>query len=131
MERGAGSHKLNQPNDVVIAANGDVFVAQGHTPGPDGDARVLKFDKNGKFIKSWGGKGSGPGQFQVAHGIAIDCEGSAVGGGSREPADSGVRPGWQVREGGQIQRAALQPRHRPLSSCTWSTASRVRSSNSI
>jgi DNA-binding beta-propeller fold protein YncE len=70
-----GSHKLNQPNDVVIAANGDVIVAQGHTPGPDGDARVLKFDKNGKFIKSWGGKGSGPGQFQVAHGLAIDAKG--------------------------------------------------------
>jgi sugar lactone lactonase YvrE len=70
-----GSHKLNQPNDVVIAGNGDVFVAQGHTPGAEGDARVLKFDKTGKFIKSWGGKGSGPGQFQVAHGIAIDAKG--------------------------------------------------------
>jgi sugar lactone lactonase YvrE len=71
----AGSRRLNQPNDVAIAASGDVFVAQGHTPGPDGDARVLKFDRNGKFIKSWGGKGSGPGQFQVAHGIAIDAKG--------------------------------------------------------
>ena len=71
----AGSRKLNQPNDVVIATNGDVFVAQGHTPGAAGDARVLKFDKTGKFIKSWGGKGSGPGQFQVAHGIAIDAKG--------------------------------------------------------
>ena len=71
----AGSHKLNQPNDIAIAPNGDVFVAQGHTPGAEGDARVLKFDKNGKFIKSWGGKGSGPGQFQVAHGIAIDAKG--------------------------------------------------------
>lgn len=70
-----GAHKLNQPNDVVIAANGDVFIAQGHTPGAEGDARVLKFDKAGKFIKSWGGKGSGPGQFQVAHGIAIDGKG--------------------------------------------------------
>jgi sugar lactone lactonase YvrE len=70
-----GSRKLNQPNDVVIAANGDVFVAQGHTPGAAGDARVLKFDKAGKFITSWGGKGSGPGQFQVAHGIAIDAKG--------------------------------------------------------
>ena len=29
----AGSRKLNQPNDIAIAANGDVFVAQGHTPG--------------------------------------------------------------------------------------------------
>ena len=69
-----GSHKLNQPNDVVIAANGDVFIAQGHAR-CGGDARVLKFDKAGKFIKSWGGKGSGPGQFQVAHGIAIDGKG--------------------------------------------------------
>lgn len=71
----AGSRKFNQPNDVVIAANGDIFVAQGHTPGPNGDARVLKFDRTGRFITSWGGKGSGPGQFQVAHGIAIDAGG--------------------------------------------------------
>ena len=35
----------------------------------------LKFDKDGTFIKSWGGKGTGPGQFQVAHGIAIDAKG--------------------------------------------------------
>jgi sugar lactone lactonase YvrE len=70
-----GSRKLNQPNDVAIASNGDVFVVQGHTPGPNGDARVLKFDKDGRFIKSWGGKGAGPGQFQVAHGIDIDAKG--------------------------------------------------------
>ena len=70
-----GSRKLNQPNDVAIAANGDVFVVQGHTPGPNGDARVLKFDKDGKFIASWGGKGNAPGQFQVAHGVAIDAQG--------------------------------------------------------
>jgi DNA-binding beta-propeller fold protein YncE len=71
----AGSRLLNQPNDVAIAANGNVFVVQGHTPGPRGDARVLKFDKTGKFIKSWGGKGTGPGQFDVAHGAAIDAKG--------------------------------------------------------
>ena len=71
----AGSRLLNQPNDIAIAANGDVFVAQGHTPGPKGDARVLKFDKDGKFIKSWGGKGKDPGQFDVAHGIVIDSKG--------------------------------------------------------
>ena len=71
----AGSRLLNQPNDVVVAANGDVFIAQGHTPGARGDARVLKFDRTGTFITSWGGKGTGPGQFQVAHGIAIDAQG--------------------------------------------------------
>jgi sugar lactone lactonase YvrE len=71
----AGSRKLNQPNDVAIAANGDVFVVQGHTPGPKGDARVLKFDKSGRFLTSWGGKGKEPGQFDVAHGAAIDAKG--------------------------------------------------------
>jgi len=71
----AGSRKLNQPNDVAIADNGDIFIVQGHTPGPRGDARVLKFDKTGRFLASWGGKGTAPGLFEVAHGIAIDAKG--------------------------------------------------------
>jgi DNA-binding beta-propeller fold protein YncE len=66
---------FNEPNDIAIAANGDIFVAQGHTPGANGDPRVLKFDKNGKFIKSWGGKGKEPGKFDVAHGLAFDAKG--------------------------------------------------------
>jgi DNA-binding beta-propeller fold protein YncE len=70
----AGSRHFNQPNDIAIAANGDVFVVQGHTPG-GGDPRVLKFDKTGKFLMTWGGKGKGPGAFEVAHGIAIDSKG--------------------------------------------------------
>jgi len=71
----AGTRLLNEPNDVAIGRNGDVFLVQGHTPGAMGDPRVLKFDKTGKFIKSWGGKGTDPGKFQVAHGIAIDSKG--------------------------------------------------------
>jgi sugar lactone lactonase YvrE len=70
-----GSRKLNEPTDIVVAANGDIFVAQGHTPGPNGDARVLKFRKDGTFVQSWGGKGSEAGRFQVAHGIALDASG--------------------------------------------------------
>jgi DNA-binding beta-propeller fold protein YncE len=70
------AHLLNQPNDMAIAANGDIFVAQGHTPGPNGNARVLKFDKTGKFLTQWGGHGKGPGQFEVAHSIAVDAQGS-------------------------------------------------------
>jgi streptogramin lyase len=70
------THRFNEPNDIVIAANGDLFITQGHTPGAGkGDPRVLKFDKNGKFIKTWGGKGTEPGKFDVAHGIAIDAKG--------------------------------------------------------
>jgi sugar lactone lactonase YvrE len=71
----AQSHKLNQPNGVVLGRNGDVFVVQGHTPGASSDPRVLKFDKHGNFIKSWGGYGTEPGKFDVAHGIAMDAQG--------------------------------------------------------
>lgn len=70
----AGSHKLNEPNDLAIGRNGDIFVVQGHSPGK-GDPRVLKFDRNGAFIKSWGGEGTDEGKFNVAHGIAIDAKG--------------------------------------------------------
>jgi sugar lactone lactonase YvrE len=69
------SHKLNEPNDLAIGRNGDIFIVQGHTPGAKGDPRVLKFSKDGKFIKSWGGKGTEPGKFEVAHGIAVDSKG--------------------------------------------------------
>src|SRR5207302_8093505 len=69
------THLLNEPNDVIIGRNGDIFVAQGHTPGAMGDPRVLKFDKTGKFIKYWGGKGKEPGKFEVAHGLAFDAKG--------------------------------------------------------
>ena len=71
----SATHLLREPNDIAIAPNGDIFVVQGHTPGPMGDPRVLRFDKNGAFIKSWGGKGKEPGKFEVAHGIAIDAKG--------------------------------------------------------
>jgi DNA-binding beta-propeller fold protein YncE len=64
-----------EPNDIVIGSNGDLFVAQGHAPGANGNPRVMKFDRNGKFIKSWGGKGKEPGKFDVAHGIAFDAKG--------------------------------------------------------
>jgi sugar lactone lactonase YvrE len=70
----AQSRHLNEPNDLAIGRNGDIFVVQGHTPGR-GDPRLLKFDSKGNFVKSWGGKGTEPGQFDVAHGIAIDGKG--------------------------------------------------------
>jgi DNA-binding beta-propeller fold protein YncE len=70
----AQSHHLNEPNDVAFNRAGDIFIVQGHTPGK-GDPRVLKFDKNGNFKKSWGGLGTEQGMFNVAHGIAFDAKG--------------------------------------------------------
>ena len=71
---GDGPDTFNQPNAVAIAPNGDIFVSDGHSPGR-GNARVLKFSKDGKPIKQWGGHGSGPGQFEVPHCLAFDSKG--------------------------------------------------------
>lgn len=63
---------FDQPTDVVVAANGDIFVTEGHL---QGNNRVSKFSKDGKFIKTWGKKGSGPGEFFAPHTIALDSRG--------------------------------------------------------
>ena len=71
---GDGEDTFNEPNDVAIAPNGDIFVSDGHNIGR-GNARVVKFTKDGKFIKQWGGHGSAPGQFEVPHSLAFDSKG--------------------------------------------------------
>lgn len=70
---GTGPDTFNGPCDVVIALNGDIFVADGH--GGNTNARVVKFSKDGKYIKEWGKKGSGPGEFDTLHSIAMDSKG--------------------------------------------------------
>ena len=67
---GQGPNTFNGPTDVAVAQNGDVFVTDGHV-----NNRVVKFSKNGTFIKAWGKKGSGPGEFDLPHTIAIDSRG--------------------------------------------------------
>jgi streptogramin lyase len=61
-----------QPNDVLVTPSGDIFVSEGHGAGNN---RVLKFDKTGKFIKEWGKLGSGPGEFDGPHALAMDSRG--------------------------------------------------------
>jgi DNA-binding beta-propeller fold protein YncE len=60
------------PNDVIVAPNGDIFVSEGHGAGNN---RILKFTKDGKLIKSWGKKGTGPGEFDQPHSLAFDSKG--------------------------------------------------------
>jgi sugar lactone lactonase YvrE len=62
---------LNGPSDVVIGKNGDIFVSDGEST----NTRVVKFSKDGKFIKCWGTKGAGPGELNLPHNIAMDSEG--------------------------------------------------------
>ena len=58
---------FNKPADVIISANGDIFVADGY-----GNSRVVKFDQTGNFIKTWGVKGEGSSEFNLPHSLAID-----------------------------------------------------------
>jgi NHL repeat len=68
-----GPDTFSGPTDVVIAPNGDIFVSDGHVANSNG--RIVKFSKDGKFIKTWGKKGSAPGEFDTPHSIAMDSRG--------------------------------------------------------
>jgi streptogramin lyase len=70
---GTDPDEFNEPSAVAIAANGDIFVADGH--GGESNARVVKFTKDGKFITTWGKKGTGPSEFDVPHCITFDNQG--------------------------------------------------------
>jgi len=68
----AGTRLLNEPTDLAFGANGEIFLLQGHGRG---EPRMLKFDRNGKLLKTWGGLGSGPGQFDTSHSVVVDRKG--------------------------------------------------------
>jgi DNA-binding beta-propeller fold protein YncE len=70
---GVDESHFNAPSDVLIAPNGDIFVADGH--GEKTNARIVKFTKDGKFIKAWGKEGKGPSEFDEPHGLAMDSQG--------------------------------------------------------
>jgi DNA-binding beta-propeller fold protein YncE len=72
---GVPGDNFNRPTDVAWDRAGNIFVSDGH-----GNSRVAKFDRNGKFIKSWGSKGNAPGQFSVPHTIAVDAQGNVYVG---------------------------------------------------
>jgi sugar lactone lactonase YvrE len=70
---GSGPDTFNMPSAVLVAPNGDIFIGDGH--GGDSNARMLKFSKDGKFIKTWGKKGTAPGDFETPHTLAMDSRG--------------------------------------------------------
>jgi sugar lactone lactonase YvrE len=70
---GDGPDTFNAPSSVLVAPNGDIFVGDGH--GGNTNNRIVKFTKDGKFIKTWGKKGTGPGEFDTPHAMAMDSRG--------------------------------------------------------
>jgi sugar lactone lactonase YvrE/mono/diheme cytochrome c family protein len=69
-----GPDTFAEPNAVLVAPNGTIFVADGHTGGKD-PARIVRFDAGGKFVRAWGTRGAGPGQLEVPHALAMDSQG--------------------------------------------------------
>jgi hypothetical protein len=67
--RGDDDKHFARPTDIAFLPDGTFFVTDGYV-----NTRVVKFDKNGKFLMAWGTKGSGPGQFDLPHSIAIDAK---------------------------------------------------------
>jgi DNA-binding beta-propeller fold protein YncE len=63
---------FHEPNEAVVNGNGDIFVLQGHGKA---EPCVIKFDRDGNFIKTWGKKGSAPGEFDLPHCLVIDAQG--------------------------------------------------------
>ena len=72
---------FTDPNDVVTAPNGDIYVSESHTnleANPNAVARISVFDKNGKFIRTFGKLGSGPGEFRTPHAMVFDSRGRLI-----------------------------------------------------
>src|SRR6185436_13984562 len=70
---GSGPGLFDQPTDVAVAPNGDIFVTDSHRNGKNN--RVVRFTKDGKYLKEWGKKGSGRGELSEPHTIALDSRG--------------------------------------------------------
>jgi DNA-binding beta-propeller fold protein YncE len=70
---GDGNDVFNSPSDVLVAPNGDIFVADGH--GAGGNNRIMKFAPDGRFVMQWGSTGGDHGQLRDPHALAMDSQG--------------------------------------------------------
>ena len=68
---GDGPDVFDRPTGVATGANGDIFVSDGHSRNKSNNARIVKFTKDGKFIKTWGRMGSEPGNFREPHDLYV------------------------------------------------------------
>jgi hypothetical protein len=68
---GTQGDSFNRPTDIAWDAQGNMFVSDAYS-----NARIVKLDKTGRFIKAWGSKGSDPGQFDMPMSVAVDPQGN-------------------------------------------------------
>lgn len=67
---GTDDKTFNRPTDIAFTPSGDFYVSDGY-----GNSRVVKFNKDGKFLLAWGKRGTGPGEFNIPHSVAVDSKG--------------------------------------------------------
>ena len=102
--RGETETLLNEPSDLAIAPNGDIYVADGHIS-QESNARIVRFDGNGQFITAWGMRGDGPGELDCPHSIALDSQGRVyVGDRSNNRLQIFSSDGEFIDEWGQFGR---------------------------
>jgi hypothetical protein len=112
---GAGAQQdvFNRPTDVAWDAQGNIFVADGR-----GNARVAKFTKDGVFVKSWGQKGSAPGQFADVDSLAVDAQGNvyaADAGNMRiQVFDNNGTYKTEIKNVGNAQAICITPGSNPV-----------------
>ncbi len=70
-EAGDDEKHFGRPADIAFAPNGDFYVADGY-----GNARVVKFSPEGKYLTAWGKHGTGPSEFNIVHSVAVDSQGT-------------------------------------------------------
>ena len=87
--RGKTETTFNTPSDVVVAPNGDIFVADGHADNTN--ERIVKFDKDGAFLKAWGTSGTAPGEFSESHSLALDSQGRLLEASAIDGTTTGSR----------------------------------------
>ncbi len=73
--RGEDNDVFGAPTDVLVAPNGDIFVSDGHSGCACPNSRIMKFSADGKFIKAWGKRGTGNGELNDPHALAMDSQG--------------------------------------------------------
>jgi sugar lactone lactonase YvrE len=69
--QGVQGDSFNRPTDIAFDAQGNMFVSDAYT-----NARIVKLDKTGRFVKTWGSRGSDPGQFDMPNSVAVDAQGN-------------------------------------------------------
>lgn len=66
---GNDAETYNRPTDIAWDSKGNSYISDGY-----GNTRVVKLDRSGKFVKTWGTPGTGPGQFRIVHSVAVDSK---------------------------------------------------------